>query len=233
MDSTDCDDGDESVRPTAVEACDGLAVDEDCSGRADLDCDDDGSDSVALGGDDCDDADSAVSPSAHEACGDEIDNDCDGVSAGSCAFSGDFSLADAPVRIDGIEGRNFSGGSLVFADFDADGVRDAWESFQGGGGGGFALMRGPLTEDTTLASAVATLQPDARLGNQRVAGAADFDSDGWPDLLVGGTGNDWSGYVGLYYGPFAGGRDFGAAALSYVGTELYEGAGHSVTAGAD
>lgn len=83
-------------------------------------------------------------------------------------------------------------------------------------------MRGPLPEDTTLASAVATLQPDARLGNQRVAGAADFDGDGWPDLLVGDSGDAAGilrGEEGDTYPSYAGHTVMGAGDVDGDGSD--------------
>ena len=75
IDSTDCDDGDTSVHPGAVEADNG--VDDDCDGTVDdgLDGDRDGF-TPAFGGD-CNDGDPWVNPGAPEA-DNGIDDDCDG-----------------------------------------------------------------------------------------------------------------------------------------------------------
>jgi len=92
----DCDDGDDTVFPGAVELCDGAdnqcpgegghgATDEGCDDDEDYYCDDDmttiGNPPVCpLGGGDCDDdptgGGAAVNPSAIEVCND-IDDDCD------------------------------------------------------------------------------------------------------------------------------------------------------------
>jgi hypothetical protein len=103
----DCDDGDASVSPGALEQCDPADVDEDCDGDAD---DADGGanggtpyyadgDADGFGGPtsdvrcdpsaafplatttDCDDADAAVNPAASEICDlADVDEDCDGAS---------------------------------------------------------------------------------------------------------------------------------------------------------
>jgi len=102
----DCDDTDPAINPTAAETCDN-AIDEDCSGAADVsDGDADTYTNIACpGGDDCDDADPALNPGVDadgdgssacddcndspglgaflypgntEECGDGIDQDCSG-----------------------------------------------------------------------------------------------------------------------------------------------------------
>jgi hypothetical protein len=96
--SVDCDDGDASVNPAAVEVCDG--VDQDCNGAIDdapidaivyyLDGDGDGFGPAASGdraclpppgavltGGDCNDVDASVFPGAVEVCN-RVDDDCNG-----------------------------------------------------------------------------------------------------------------------------------------------------------
>jgi hypothetical protein len=73
----DCDDGDATRYPGAVEVLNG--IDDDCDGVVDngfpVDADADGY-TVPL---DCDDTNATIYPGAVEVLGDGLDNDCDGV----------------------------------------------------------------------------------------------------------------------------------------------------------
>ena len=76
--SDDCDDGNETVNPDAVEICD--AIDNNCDEVVD-DVDLDGdtyTDETCLGGSDCDDSNDAIYPGASDAWYDGVDSDCDG-----------------------------------------------------------------------------------------------------------------------------------------------------------
>jgi hypothetical protein len=76
-DSTDCDDGDSSVYPGAVDAWyDG--VDADCAGNDDYDQDGDGYPHDGFGGSDCHDGDASVHPGATDTWYDGVDSDCGG-----------------------------------------------------------------------------------------------------------------------------------------------------------
>jgi outer membrane protein OmpA-like peptidoglycan-associated protein len=87
FETTDCDDGDASVYPGAVETpYDG--IDQDCDGVDLTDVDGDGYDGG--GGTDCDDTDPAVNPGATEVWYDGVDQDCDGLSD----FDADADLYD-------------------------------------------------------------------------------------------------------------------------------------------
>jgi hypothetical protein len=78
---SDCDDGDPSINPGAVDVADD-GIDQDCDGNDSVstgtDADGDGFDSVASGGTDCDDSDPAVNPDALDIGQDGIDQDCSG-----------------------------------------------------------------------------------------------------------------------------------------------------------
>ncbi len=79
----DCDDGNKSIHPGAVETC-GDGIDQDCNG-SDLACvelpeniDDDG-DGITDAQGDCDDTNPNINPNAGEICGDGVDQNCDGI----------------------------------------------------------------------------------------------------------------------------------------------------------
>lgn len=195
----DCDDGDSSRHPGALERCD-TAWDDDCDGLLDaegaegcawwyVDEDGDGYGSgegicqcSATGvyssatGDDCDDSSAARSP------GD-----------GGCGPRGEILIEDAVARIDAVREYDGFGGSLAdVGDVNGDGLGDlmvgAYSDDEAGTRAGAAyLFLGPLEGRTTSEDA------DARvLGSTSpayfgvsLAGLGDLDGDGYADVLVG------------------------------------------------
>ncbi len=104
--ATDCDDANKAVNGKVVEVCDG--IDNNCDGQTDEGCDKDGDGwcdiNMAVVGDplvckkgkkDCDDTNAAINPGEQEICGNNIDDDCDGLTdsgpnvAGCVPFYGD------------------------------------------------------------------------------------------------------------------------------------------------
>ena len=89
LDSTDCDDSDGSIYPSAPELCDGLIntcggslpsdeMDDDGDGYVECVIDGNGWDGSSInGGEDCDDTNGTTFPGAFETIGDEVDSDCD------------------------------------------------------------------------------------------------------------------------------------------------------------
>jgi hypothetical protein len=87
-DSTDCDDTDASVYPSAPLACDG--TDADCDGSIDNDSDGDGFSADTCGGDDCDDTDATVLPEADGTCA--LGADCRSLLAKGWTSSGTYTI---------------------------------------------------------------------------------------------------------------------------------------------
>ena len=75
--NTDCDDTNATANPNGTEVCDN-AIDEDCSGVADVCNPVDGDGDGEFTPTDCDDTNAAINTSATEVCGNGIDENCDG-----------------------------------------------------------------------------------------------------------------------------------------------------------
>jgi len=98
--STDCDDWDGAINPSAAEIC-GNSIDEDCDGTPDDGCDQDG-DGVAPPVD-CDDTNADVYPGAPVIVNDGLDNDCSNSGVGDECYadadmdgSGTSTVIDSP-----------------------------------------------------------------------------------------------------------------------------------------
>ncbi|MBI4849844.1 MAG: hypothetical protein HY808_14940 [Nitrospirae bacterium] len=84
LDHTDCNDGDSSIHPNAVDIA-GNGIDENCDGTDGINpltTDDDG-DGFTENAGDCDDTDANINPNAVEIPGNEIDDNCDGINVGN------------------------------------------------------------------------------------------------------------------------------------------------------
>ena len=207
----DCEDGDASIFPDAVEICN--EVDDNCNGEVDegppegsqtffADADGDGwgredapldacslPDGYATIPGDCDDGLAGVHPEAEEICNDHLDNNCDGV-APACVLSGAASLSSADYL--SYSSESSFGYQFVAGDFNTDGARDLvvsapmWEH----GGlqtGAVFLFHGPFPAEINAGQAQSTLwgEVEEGLAGWRLDNLGDVDGDHVDDLLVG------------------------------------------------
>lgn len=205
--STDCDDGDPSVNPGMEERC-ATGKDDDCSGSTNdadaLGCTvfDQDSDGDGYGGtvsaclcraegaftvsnqDDCDDSNAAVNPSEAEVCNDFLDNDCDGAPDLSCGMaSASVTTADLTLTETLRSSADFSRG-LTTGDLNGDGAPDVASS---DGQGWTFVEYGPLTRSLDMATADVVLAGESSWWTLKpTLSAADVDTDGVDDLVIGG-----------------------------------------------
>ncbi|MEO0602489.1 MAG: MopE-related protein [Myxococcota bacterium] len=199
---SDCNDFRFAVNPGVPEIpYDG--VDQNCDGWNDFDADFDGFEAQGFGGDDCDDTSAAVvpldfdgdgftpctgdcddndpfrSPGIEPVCGNDVEDDCDGVS--DCAPTGAVNVVDSPIRIDGPEGvTEFGSGLALPGDVTGDGGDDlAVTAVRADGSGVLWVYEGPLTSEAAVRTTVGV--PGESPG---VVALGDLDNDGRGEMVV-------------------------------------------------
>ncbi len=247
----DCNDGDETIHPDAVEICDKLdqdcddAVDEDPSNETvyyeDNDHDGYGDPDTAtaycdqppdtvINGEDCDDEDTTVHPDREEVCNNGDDN-CDGTAAG-CGLSGDVGLADGDARYEGASSEVFAGVAVAGAgDQDGDGSPDLLVGSYGlsSDKGRVYVLPGTASSGDLQGQSMAVFS-GTEAGDQAgwsLDGGTDLDGDGQPDVVVGLPGYDSSGAAAVVLGPVST-IDLASADALYSGADTGAYAGWSV-----
>lgn len=138
---------------------------------------------------DCDDLDAERRPSAVDICGDGVDQDCSGDEEGCTPWS-----SASATRLLGEAAGDEAGWSMASAgDVNDDGHEDLLigargQDSAGSNAGAAYLLLGPFDLGGDLELAAADLKLTGATGERAgraVAGGADLDGDGLPDLVIG------------------------------------------------
>jgi hypothetical protein len=257
-DSSDCNDGNAASNPDAPEYCD--SEDNDCDGTVDEDAADatpwyldedgdgfgvEGTEILACTGSyqrvaepgDCADSNEAINPAAEEVCGDNLDNNCDGEKWACGPYNNkDTGSADAVIAGellgDGL-GRSVAGAGDLNSDGYADMILGGIGIDAGGtNSGGAYVVYGPIEAEVDVS--MSPFLSGVRAGDyagQAVAGGADVDGDGIPDITIGayneGTGGTRAGAAYLIHGDPAADMSL-SSAIRMTGPSAESWAGYSV-----
>jgi len=257
-DDTDCDDGDASVNPAAVEICwDG--VDDDCDGADQLCSELSLSEAWAsLYGEGSDDGAGSGVAFAGDVNGDGFDDilvgadgeDAGGSSAGAVYLvhgpvSGELSLSSAQAKLTGAAAADYAGFQVSSAgDTDGDGYDDLLVGAYGvdsvdRDAGAAYLVLGPVSGSSSLSAADVVLWGvvEQDLAGYSVAAAGDVDADGYDDFLVGAyredTGADRAGSAYLLLGPLGSDTYLSAADAQLTGEAASDDAGIALAGAGD
>ena len=247
----DCNDSNPEIYPEHVDVC-GDGIDSDCDGVDPCEV------NAVYGGAAAFDVAATAVAAAGDVDGDGLADlligadreDTVGAAAGSVYLwtgvtTGDQSLADAPVVFRAEATGDHAGAALSgVGDVDGDGNLDifigAYDADNNGTDAGSAyLVLGPFSGEYSLSDSDARLDGEAGGDNAgyAVAGAGDFDNDGFADLLVGAWGNDTTaagaGAAYLFRGPLTGNYLLWTADLVMQGEQGGDQAGWSVAGAGD